>query len=161
MPSPNPALTPQAIQALSDLGRSIQGQRKSLKISAVAAAEAAGISRVTLHRIEKGEPSVTAGAYAAVCVALRLKIEAAPHEARVQPIAPDRKGWIPARVRIADYPRLKELAWQVHGLAELSPREALDVYQRNWRHLEQESLSQDESELIDALRQGLEGDPGV
>ena len=23
--------------------------------------------------------------------------------------------WLPARVRLADYPQLKQLAWQVHG----------------------------------------------
>jgi transcriptional regulator with XRE-family HTH domain len=36
---------------------------KALKVSATTAAEAAGMSRMTLHRIERGEPSVTMGAY--------------------------------------------------------------------------------------------------
>jgi len=36
-------------------------KRKALRVSATVAAEAAGMSRVTLHRIEKGEPSVTMG----------------------------------------------------------------------------------------------------
>ena len=44
---------------LRQLGEQVRLQRKALRISATAAAEAAGMSRVTWHRIEKGEPSVT------------------------------------------------------------------------------------------------------
>jgi transcriptional regulator with XRE-family HTH domain len=162
MPANNPALTSQATEALVALGQVIRLRRKALHISAVAAAEAAGISRVTLHRIEKGVPSVTAGAYMAACGALGLKAELVPRESAGAAQSPaDRKGWIPARVRIADYPKLKELAWQVHGTPELTPREALGIYQRNWRHLDPEALSQEEKNLVDALRQGLGNDTDV
>jgi transcriptional regulator with XRE-family HTH domain len=147
-------------EALVVVGQAIRHQRKNQKVSAIAASEAAGISRVTLHRIEKGLPSVTAGAYMAVCAALNLRVEVLPQEASstVSQPTPDRKGWIPARVRIADYPKLKELAWQVHGTPELMPREALDIYQRNWRHVDPQALSQQEKDLVDALRQGLGAD---
>ena len=44
-----------AVGQLADIGQLIMQHRKSFKITANAAAETAGISRVTLHRIEKGE----------------------------------------------------------------------------------------------------------
>lgn len=50
-----------ANEQLIEIGRRIRTERKSLGISAIATSEAAGISRVTLHRIEKGVPSVTIG----------------------------------------------------------------------------------------------------
>ena len=52
-----------AISQLVDIGQLIRQHRKSFKITANAAAQTAGISRVTLHRIEKGEPTVSMGAY--------------------------------------------------------------------------------------------------
>lgn len=64
-------------------------------------------------------------------------------------------------MRIADYPALKELAWQVHGMPELTPREALGIYERNWRHIDPAQLSPEEQDLVDALRKGLGDEPGV
>ena len=66
-----------------------------------------------------------------------------------------RKGWVPARVRIADYPQLKQLAWQVHGTDELTPAEALSIYTRNWRHLDLAAMEPGERDLVDALRLAL------
>ncbi len=157
MPASSAALTPAAAEALASLGGKVRARRKQLRISAVAAAEAAGISRVTLFRIEKGEPSVTMGAWFAVFAALGLRLHVVtPQDASTPPQPlPDRKGWIPARVRLADYPVLRQLAWHVHGAPELSPREALDVYERNWRHMDPAELSDGERDLVDALRQAL------
>lgn len=158
MPSPSPPLTPLRAQSLEALGRKVKSRRKELRISAVAAAEAAGISRVTLHRVEKGEPSVTAGAYLAACGALGLDLDVTPIATGQPAKDADRKGWIPARVRTADYPVLQQLAWQVHGASELTPREALGIYERNWRHVDANKLSQSEHDLIDGLRQAFKGD---
>ncbi|MBC7603974.1 MAG: helix-turn-helix domain-containing protein, partial [Ramlibacter sp.] len=57
MPATHPPLAPPAIDSLNTIGATLRARRKAMKVSAVAASEAAGISRVTLHRIEKGEPS--------------------------------------------------------------------------------------------------------
>jgi transcriptional regulator with XRE-family HTH domain len=143
------------------IGAALRVRRKELRISAVAAAEAAGLSRVTLHRIEKGEPSVTMGAYMAVFAVLGLEVQLSPQVEKAAPATASRSGWIPARVRLADFPKLKELAWQVHGTGELSPREALDVYERNWRHLDAASLSAEERDLVDSLRRAFGSDAGV
>jgi transcriptional regulator with XRE-family HTH domain len=153
MPAASPALSSQATESLEALGAALRARRRSLKVNATAAAEAAGVSRVTLHRIEKGEPSVTAGAYAAAALTIGLHLEAAPSAAH--PAPPDPKRWIPVRVRLSDYPKLKELAWQIHGTDELSPREALDIYERNWRHLDHATMSPAEQELVQALRAAL------
>jgi transcriptional regulator with XRE-family HTH domain len=140
------------------MAATVRGRRKDLGVSAVAAAEAAGISRVTLHRIEKGEPAVTMGAYLRVLGALGLQLAAGlPQEA----VEGRRPGWLPARIRIADYPWLKQLAWQVHGPQELTPREALGIYERNWRHIDPATLSAAESGLVDALRLAFGNDPVV
>lgn len=63
------------IDQLAKIGQIIRQYRKSFKITANAAAETAGISRVTLHRIEKGEPTVSMGAYLNVISALFICLQ--------------------------------------------------------------------------------------
>jgi transcriptional regulator with XRE-family HTH domain len=161
MPAHGPELTTQSAEALAAIGATVRRRRKDLGISAVAASEAAGISRVTLHRIEKGEPAVTMGAYMRVLVALGLQAAVRPQEDAATSPEANRQGWLPARIRIADYPWLKQLAWQIHGPQELTPREALGIYERNWRHVDPATLSTAESGLVDALRLAFGNDPVV
>lgn len=138
------------------LGQAIRAQRKALRISATATAEAADMSRVTLHRIEKGEASVTIGAYLNAMAALGLNFGVALSSRPTTPQSVgDRVGWLPARIALADYPQLRQLAWQVHGTDTLTPREALDIYERNWRHIDTPALAPHEQHLIDALRLAL------
>jgi transcriptional regulator with XRE-family HTH domain len=152
MPAAAPPVTPDALQSLARLGARLQIARKSQKVSAVAAAEAAGISRVTLHRIERGEPSVAMGAWMAVASALGLTIDVAAPGA-----ADPGNATLPEKIRLDEYPQLKKLAWQLQGVEELTPREALDLYERNWRHVEAASLSMKEIRLIHALSTALGG----
>jgi hypothetical protein len=65
------------------------------------------------------------------------------------------KGWIPARILLSDYPQLKQLAWQVQGTDEVTPVEALSIYERNTRHLDMATMEVRERNLIDALRVAL------
>ena len=159
MPATSPSLSSRATEALTGLGAQLRQQRRGLKINATAAAEAAGVSRVTLHRIEAGNPSVTAGALTAVAHTLGFRLQLSP--ANETAAAASRKGWIPARIRLEQFPKLKELAWQVHGTDELTPREALGIYQRNWRHIDLPTLSEDEQDLVEALRAGLGGEDAI
>ena len=155
MPSKIQAVGEAATQKLVAIGLKIRTHRKALKINATAAAEACGISRVTLYRIEHGEPSVTIGAYLNALAALGLGLRVVvPTDVAVEPIAHPPL-WIPARVRLADYPQLKQLAWQVHGTDELTPAEALSIDERNARHLDMQALQPSERMLIDALRVAL------
>ena len=63
----------------------------------------------------------------------------------------DDVGKLPARLSFSDYPQLKELAWHVQGVDELSPIEAHSIYERNKRFLDIENLSDSEQELIELL----------
>ena len=159
MPARTPVIATVAANKLIALGKQIRAHRKALRINATTAAEAAGMSRVTLHRIENGEPSVTIGAYLNAMEALNMDFGIKPTGSADPAPNADREGWIPARIHLADYPQLKQLAWQVHGTDELTPVEALSIYERNWRHVDVQALEPKERQLIDALRIGL-GEPG-
>lgn len=154
MPKHSPA-TPEAVAAgLHALGAQLRAKRKALGVNATVTAEAAGVSRVTLHRIEKGEASVTMGAWSNVAHALGLNL------AVLEPVltgsaAPDRSAWVPVRIVLADYPQLKALAWQVQGVDALTPVEAFDIYERNARHLDMSAMSPQERDLWRALQQAF------
>lgn len=157
MPAHPPLPSDQSTAQLQALGEQIRARRKALRVTSTAAAEAAGMSRVTLHRIEKDEPSVTGGAWANAMAALSMTLLAQntedTHASCASPT--DLAEWIPVRVRLADYPQLKALAWQVHGIDTLTPIEALGIYERNARHLDTAAMSPAEKALLQALRTGL------
>ena len=156
MPAPSLAISNATAARLDALGQQIRTRRKALGINATVAAEAAGLSRVTLHRIEKGGPAVTMAAYLNVMAALGLDLSLRlPADPAAAAPAADHTGWIPARIRLGDYPQLKQLAWQVHGVDELTPAEALSIYERNWRHVDIAALQPHEQQLVDALRLAL------
>lgn len=136
---------------LKTLGEEIRTRRKQLRISAIATAEAAGISRITLHRIEKGEASVAMGAYGKTLTVLGLAFHAEPSDRPDTPVAP-KAGWIPARIALAHYPQLNTLAWHARGIDTLTPVEAFNIYERNARHLDTAKLTQSELDLLEALR---------
>lgn len=158
MPSRAPAIAEPAAIKLAAMGHRIRDQRKALRISATDVAESAGMSRATLRRIEQGEPSVTMGAYMGAATAVGLELELvdlrgarrAGRRARGKPP-------YPARIRLADYPQLKRLAWQLHGVTMLKPQEALGIYERNWRHIDAGAMEPDERTLVNALAQHLGG----
>lgn len=152
MPSKAPIAPAVVTEQLVALGECIRARRKALQVSSTALAEAAGMSRVTVHRIERGEASVTIGAYLNVLAALGMTLTAqAPEDlaaARDEALAEA----LPLRIRLAEYPQLKLLAWQVQGTDELRPREAYGIYRRNWRHVDTSALAPHEMRLIEALR---------
>jgi DNA-binding XRE family transcriptional regulator len=153
MPKSSPPSADLTLSELKALGAQLRTQRKTLKVNATVAAEAAGISRVTLHRIEKGEPSVTMGAWANVAAALGMQFNLELQQLRYTPKNNSSvKGWWPVRIVLADYPQLKALAWQVQGTDHLTPVEAHDIYERNARHLDLATMSADELALWMALQ---------
>ena len=131
------------------LGQQIKQHRKANKLSANAVATAAGLSRTTLHRIEAGEPSVAAGAYWAAIAALGLKCG-------IVAACDAQNGLIPEVIALDNYPQLKSLAWHVQGAESLTPRQAWDIYVRNWRHIDEAKISAEEKLLIEQLRAKFE-----
>ncbi|WOB10134.1 helix-turn-helix domain-containing protein [Piscinibacter gummiphilus] len=150
MPARAPTPDLAATARLGALGLDIRARRKALGVSAQAAAAAAGMSRVTWHRIEGGEPSVTMGAYLNALGALGLEFRVG--DVAVVPVKAAAMA-VPKRIRLADYPQLKRLAWHAPGLTELTPAEALSLYERHWRHLDREALDAKEQALLEALTQ--------
>jgi hypothetical protein len=93
------------------------------------------------------------GAWSSVFAALGMALAAqTQHQQKTEATAPDLREWIPARVRLADYPQLKALAWQIHGADSLTPAQAHSIYERNARHLDQKALFPSEQALMQALQ---------
>lgn len=144
----------QATDVAATLGLALRARRKTLGISMAAAADAACISRVTWHRLEKGEATVALGSLlaAARVLGVDLRLQSADTAPPAAEYSLDDA--LPLHIRLDDYPQLRRLAWQVGDATQrVSPHEALGLYERNWRHLQPELLEQKERALIDALRQ--------
>jgi transcriptional regulator with XRE-family HTH domain len=112
----------------------------------MATAAAAGISRVTLHRIENGAASVTLGALMNVLDALDLCLGPLDSAGAGAPAEP---------IELAAYPLLQQLAWHVHGTGTLSPAEAAGLYARQRRRLDLEELQPHERQLIASLTHAI------
>jgi transcriptional regulator with XRE-family HTH domain len=145
MPAQAPAvLDPLAQQDLALLGEQVRTQRKSMRIAAESVARAANMSRQTLNRIERGEPSVTMGAYLNALRALGLELKV---RGIARPVAARGRA---AAVRLAEYPQLERLAWHRQGKT-LTEKEAFALYERNWRHVDRPSLEPAERDFIARL----------
>lgn len=153
MPATIEKLTSEQLEArVKALGAQMRQRRKAMGVSATTAAEAAGMSRVTWHRIEKGEFTVTIGAWFNALAVLGLEFGVGLTDTTTQPqAAPDYAVTIPVSVALADFPQLAALAWQVQGVAAVSPREAFDIYERNERHIDRENITPEEEGLIASL----------
>ncbi|WP_445775268.1 helix-turn-helix domain-containing protein [Shewanella sp.] len=138
------------------IGKTIKERRDELGVSATDAAAAAGISRVTLHRIEHGEGAPSLQNYCAVLTALGMQIDV---NARDDGVAHQPKfaceHCIPAVIYLDDFPGLKRIAWHVTGRNYLKPQEAWNLYERNARFLAETSLSERERELIQNLERAF------
>ena len=99
------------------------------------------------------------GAYLSAVAAVGLQLELsdprAPKAPAATPTTPTTS--LPIRIALDDYPQLKRLAWQRHGVDALSPGDALNLYERNWRHIDQASLEPAERALVKALVDQLGG----
>lgn len=139
--------SPAAITAAEELGARLKVRRKTLGLSAQEVAETAGISRVTLHRVEAGESGVTMGSFFVVAAALGETIGLMGSPSKFP---------VPDQIPLRDFPQLKRLSWQLAESTVLTPIEAWDIYTRNWRHLDEKELLETEAQLISSLRNSFE-----
>ncbi len=144
---------------LVELGKIIQLRRKALEVRSQIAADTAYISRGTLRRIEKGEPSVSIGSYLKVCKVLGIELITLETNTRTDQLnqCSTLLGFDPHRldeeqIVIQHYPQLKELVWQLRDDAMVFPRDALNIYERNWRFLDLSTMTQQEKYLIEQLK---------
>lgn len=72
MPRTPPIVLPRLARLLAQVGSNLKQARLRRRYSAEIVAERSGISRKTLHRLERGEPAVAIGTYARVLLALGL-----------------------------------------------------------------------------------------
>lgn len=146
---------------LARLGERIRAARLRRGCTAEAVAGEAGITRVTLARLEAGDSAVSIGNLVKVLAVLGLdgEIETigadAVLAAAVPPSAiPLRR--VPPRILLRHYPQLRALAWHIRDPdAELTPEEAFELYERNWRHLDQDAILPREHALIERLKQNV------
>ena len=61
-----------ALKALHKMGKDISGARRRRRITIKLMAERAGVSRATIGKIEKGDPTTSIGGYAAVLFVLGM-----------------------------------------------------------------------------------------
>lgn len=77
MPSKSPVLYPNHARLLAALGQRLQDARLRRRHPATMVAGRADISRQTLGKVERGDPSVTMGTYVRVLVVLGLETDLA------------------------------------------------------------------------------------
>mgnify|MGYP000518225899 CR=1 FL=1 len=73
MPSKPQPIYPSEQKILTNLGERIRLARLRRRLSAEVVAERSSISRMTLHRAEKGFPAVAIGTYLRILAALQLQ----------------------------------------------------------------------------------------
>jgi hypothetical protein len=157
MPAAIEKLTSEQLEArVKVLGAQVRQRRKTLRVSVITAAEAAGMSRDTWHRMEKGEVTVTIGAWFNALAVLGLEFGVGLTDTTRPPQAVNT---IPVAVVLADFPQLAALAWQIQGASQVSPREAFDIYERNKRHIDRANLMPGEEVLMASLNKVF-GDTG-
>ncbi len=97
-------------RALRKLGHDIRDARRRRRIPVATLAQRASISRMTLHKVEKGQPGVSAGTYATVLFALgmadRLADVADPRHDSVG-LALDEER-LPQRIRLSRRQKLRK-----------------------------------------------------
>lgn len=147
-------------ELLPALGERLRLARRRRRLTAEQVALRAGTTRVTLRRVEAGEPGVTMGTYLKVMAALELAqdlVLLARDDAlgrRLQDDALARKpaaSRAPKTVRLSDYPALRDMAWNTDPAATLTAAEAFALYERNWRYLDPDALGAKEKALVERL----------
>ena len=167
MPARPAALPVAEAQLLVELGERVRKARLRRQLTAEQVAAAAGITRMTLHRAERGEAAITVGTLIKVLgvlgqsgdVALLarddklgrlMQDERLPPRRVAKPV--HRRAARPVRIRISDYPQLRQIAWHLApGTLEIAPEEAFALYERNWRHVDPDAMSERERALVKRL----------
>lgn len=129
---PRDQLTP------ADLGRNLRHARKNAGLTLHQLAQRTGFSVRLLSEAERGKPGVSIGRILDIAAAVGVKLTTRD--------AAERK------IAIAAYPQLRLLVWQ-GARRRISERDALALYEANWRFVDPAKLEPHEAELIDQLKE--------
>lgn len=149
-------------QILRDLGARLRLARKRRGLSAESLANAAGITRVTLNRLEVGDPAATTlGTLTRVLRALGMsgdltllaRDDRVGIQMRDAHLLTPKKPALPKLISLKDLPHLTEAAsWHIRNKeAMLTPAEIYELYERNWRHLDPQKIVGKEAKLLQQL----------
>ena len=127
-------ISPTPVDAIRQLGGALRVARLRLGLTQAVVAARAGIHRQKLIQVEQGRPGVAIAAYAAVMDTLDL--------------IPTVKA---VEVRLNDYPQLRRLAWNRHGVDAIPERDALALYERHWDLVDAELMDPQEQRLLRRL----------
>ncbi|MDR7094023.1 helix-turn-helix domain-containing protein [Hydrogenophaga laconesensis] len=147
---------------LKELGMRLRLARKRRSLSAEKLAELAGITRVTLNRLEVGEPAAaTLGTLTKVMGALGMagdlmllaRDDRAGHQLRDASLLEPRKPALPRLIALKDLPCLRTVAaWHLPDAdTRLTPEEVFNLYERNWRYIEPEKIVGKEAAVLKKL----------
>ncbi len=147
---------------LLELGERLRLARKRRGLSAEKVALAAGITRVTLNRLEVGEPAAaTLGTLTKVLGVLGMssdlmllaRDDKVGHRLRDTQLLEPKTPALPPLISLQDLPHLREAAaWHIRNQdAELTPAEVYELYERNWRHIEPKKIVGKEARLFKQL----------
>jgi transcriptional regulator with XRE-family HTH domain len=148
-----------------ELGERLRNARLRRKLTAGAVAAGAGVSRVTVHRAERGAPAIATGTLIKIMGVLDLagdfallarddKIGRLLQDSRLRPrrSASGVAAKPPQHIRVDRYPQLQQIAWHLRSpAAELGPEEAFALYERNWRHVDRAAMGAKEASLLKRL----------
>lgn len=156
-----PSTSPETGKLLSELGERLRLARLRRKLSAQAVADAAGITRVTLHRLESGAPAATLGTLSKVMDALGMagdlmllvRDDHAGQQLLDATLPARRAPALPREIRLHELPHLREVAaWHLPDAdTRLTPQEAFNLYERHWRHIDPEKITGKEATLLRKL----------
>lgn len=98
------AVSPMAQDAVTVLGQLVASERRTQRRTAADLAERAGISRDTLHRVERGDPAVAIGTVLELLVLLGVPLFGRDAEALASEVARGRQllTLLPERVRVTE-----------------------------------------------------------
>lgn len=167
MPAKPTPLPDAQARLLVECGERLRQARLRRRLSAEATAAGAGITRMTLHRAERGEPAITMGTFVKLMGVLGLAgdvallarddkagrlLQDAQMPRRRLPTRTRRRPARRTRIRIGDFPQLRQIAWQLDpAVVELAPEEAFALYERNWRHVDHDAMDAEERALLNEL----------
>lgn len=119
------------------LGLQLRQRRQSLGLTLEECARRTGLSLRLLSEMERGKDGVSIGRVLRYARSLGVDLQAVAGES--------------ARVDVDRFPELKLLAWQRPGQRFIDERDALALYESNWRFVDTQHLLPREAELIRQL----------